>query len=147
METMIENSQPTRAEVFDVANAVLDGTDVVMLSAETASGRHPHLVVETMARICRDASSYRGGFFNLAPASLAKIDEIPRALAISALKMAQTIDKVRALVCLTETGSTVLSMSRINTNIPIYALSRHYKTLRRMMLYRDVIPLYFEPAG
>ena len=144
METMIENPQPTRAEVFDVANAVLDGTDVVMLSAETASGRHPHLVVETMARICRDASGYRGGFFNLAPASLAKIDEIPRALAISALKMAQTIGKMRALVSLTETGSTVLSMSRINTNIPIYALSRHHKTLCRMMLYRGVIPLYFE---
>jgi len=144
METMIENPQPTRAEVFDVANAVLDGTDVVMLSAETASGKHPHLVVETMARICRDASSYEGGFFNPLTAIPEKINEIPRALAISAIRMAKRIEGVKALVSLTESGSTVLSMSRINTRIPIYALSRHKATLRRMALYRDVTPLYFE---
>lgn len=144
METMIENPQPTRAEVFDVANAVLDGTDVVMLSAETASGRHPHLVVETMARICRDSSAYAGDFFNPLTAMPEQINEIPRALAISAIRMAKRIEGVKALVSLTETGSTVLSMSRINTRIPIYALSRHEAALRRMALYRDVIPLFFE---
>lgn len=144
METMIENPTPTRAEVFDVANAVLDGTDAVMLSAETSNGKHPHLVVETMARICRDATNHRGGFFNPTVELPRKLDKIPHAIAYAAINVANTIDRVTALVCLTESGSTVLSMSRINTRIPIYALSHHAHTLRRTILYRDVTPLYFD---
>lgn len=144
METMIENPVPTRAEVFDVANAVLDGTDAVMLSAETATGRHPHLVVQTMAQICRSASGYRGGFFSQMPTVPAKMNEIHRAIAAAAVRAAHRIEKVTAMVSLTESGSTPLLMSRVNTNIPIYALSRHQKTLRRMALYRDVVPLFFK---
>ena len=143
METMIENLSPTRAEVFDVANAVLDGTDAVMLSAETANGKHPHLVVEVMARICRDATNYRGGFLSSIPEEPQTVDNISHAVTRAAINSANTVDNVSALVCLTETGSTVLSMSRINTRIPIYALSSHIRTLRRCILYRDVIPLYF----
>ena len=147
METMIENLLPTRAEVFDVANAVLDGTDAVMLSAETSVGKHPHLVVEAMARICRDATNYRGSSPYSLVDSSQKLDNVPQAITHAAINIANSIDKVSALVCLTETGSTVLSMSRINTRIPIYALSHHIHTLRRSILYRDVIPLYFaQPA-
>lgn len=146
METMIENPLPTRAEVFDVANAVLDGTDAVMLSAETASGKHPHLVVETMSKICTGADSYHQRFNILAakPSQSSKIEQINRAIAVAAVRTAHSIDKVMALVSLTESGSTALYMSRINTSIPIYGLSSHQKTLRKMMLYRDLVPLYFE---
>ena len=146
METMIENPLPTRAEVFDVANAVLDGTDAVMLSAETASGKHPHLVVETMGRICLGADSYHGESDPLALESSKspKIERINRAIAMAAVRTAHSIDGVVALVSLTESGSTALYMSRTNTAIPIYGLSSHHKALRKMMLYRDVVPLYFE---
>ena len=147
METMIENPLPTRAEVFDVANAVLDGSDAVMLSAETASGKHPHLVVETMARVCAGADSYHGNFTAPPPPTRNPAvgdTRINRKIAREAVHTANTINKVTALVSLTESGSTVLYMSRMNTKIPIYGLSRHPKTLRRMALYRDVIPLFFK---
>ena len=146
METMIESPTPTRAEVSDVANAVLDGSDAVMLSAETAAGKHPHLVVETMASICLGAASYHGGFSNRAAAEntdgLAD-DNINRKIARSAVQAANSISKVVALVSLTESGSSALHMSRMNTEIPIFGLSRHPKTLRKMALYRDVVPMYF----
>ncbi len=144
METMIENPLPTRAEVFDVANAVLDGTDAVMLSAETATGRHPDLVVKTMARICHSAGGYRGGFFSRKLQVPDKITDIHRGIAIAAVRAAHRVEGVRAMVSLTESGSTPLLMSRVSTDIPIYALSRHEKTLRRMAIYRDVVPVFFE---
>ncbi|MBE8183038.1 MAG: pyruvate kinase [Candidatus Portiera sp.] len=146
METMIDNPSPTRAEVSDVANAVLDGSDAVMLSGETAAGKHPHLVVETMARICEGADSYHGGFAQVAPKNInvESNDNISRKIARAAVRTATTTDKVVALVSLTESGSSALYMSRMNTNIPIYGFSRHRKTLRKMALYRDVVPVYFK---
>lgn len=150
METMIDNPLPTRAEVSDVANAVLDGSDAVMLSAETAAGKHPHLVVETMARICEGADSYHGGFSNATPIdneNNSAHGNISRRIARAAVAAATHTDKVVALVALTESGSTAMYMSRMNTDIPIYGFSRNPKTLRRMALYRDVTPVYFkQPA-
>ena len=148
METMIENPLPTRAEVFDVANAVLDGSDAVMLSAETAAGKHPHLVVETMGRICRGADSYHGGFADPMVGEneekLCDNSMINRKIARAAVRTANGIDKVAALVSLTESGSTTLYMSRINTTIPIYGLSSHPEALRRMSLYRGVVPIFYK---
>jgi pyruvate kinase len=142
MESMIENTAPTRAEVSDVANAVIDVTDAVMLSAETAVGRHPALVVEAMARACEGAEEspdvQRSG--HRVECYFERIDE---ALAMSCMYVANHL-KVRALLALTESGHTPLLMSRIRTGIPIYALSRHQKTLGLMSLFRGVIPLSFD---
>lgn len=141
MESMIENKIPTRAEVFDVANAVLDYTDAVMLSAETAAGEHPVEVVEAMSRICLGAeadpktkiSKHRvDGFFG-------KDDE---AIAMAAMYTANHSD-VSAIVSITESGDTPLRMSRIRTDIPIYAFSPSDKTLRKTCLFRDVYPVPF----
>ncbi len=145
MESMIHNSIPTRAEVFDVANAVLDGTDAVMLSAETATGEHPIGVVQAMTRICRGAERQRSTqisghrvecFFH-------RVDE---AIAMSAMYAANHMD-IKAIVALTESGHTPLLMSRIRSGIPIYALSRNKKTLRQVCLYRGVYPLEFANAN
>lgn len=142
METMIHNVVPTRAEVSDVANAVLDGTDAVMLSAETATGDHPILVIQTMDRICRAAekhpvtltSAYRlEGEFK-------RVDE---AVSMATMYVANHL-AIKAIICLTETGSTPLWTSRIRSGIPIFGLSRHYNTLGKMALYSDVCPIYFD---
>jgi len=143
METMIENVIPTRAEVSDVANAVLDGTDAVMLSAESATGKHPSLVIGTMARICLAAeedpitkvSQHR------MEATFGRIDE---AVSMATMYAANHLKRVSAIICLTESGSTPLWMSRIHTGIPIFGLSRHKNTLGKLALYRDVHPLYFD---
>lgn len=142
METMIHNAIPTRAEVFDVANAVLDGTDAVMLSAETASGKHPILVVESMARICVGAeenpltqiSKHR------VECEFVRIDE---AIAMAAMYTANHFN-VKAIISLTESGSTPLWMSRIRTAIPIFGLSRHQQSRGLMTLYRGVYPIAFD---
>lgn len=142
METMIHSIVPTRAEVSDVANAVLDGTDAVMLSAETATGDHPALVIKTMDRVCNavekhpaaGASTYRVEWtFN-------RVDE---AISMSAMYTANHI-KVKAIICLTESGSTPLWMSRIRSVIPIFGLSRNLNTLGRMSLFSDVYPINFD---
>lgn len=142
MESMIENSIPTRAEVFDVANAVLDGTDAMMLSAETATGDHPDKVIEAAARICRGAErnpiAQKSG--HRMEAEFERTDE---AIAMAVMYTANHL-KIKAIVTLTESGSTPLWMSRIRSGIPIYALSRHVSTLRRMTLYRGVYPIYFD---
>lgn len=141
MESMIHSSVPTRAEVSDVANAVLDGTDAVMLSAETAVGDHPVKVVATMARICLSAeksprtqiSRHRVEFqFN-------RVDE---AIAMATMYTANHL-QIRAIIALTESGSTPLLMSRIRSGIPIFGLSRHDATLGKMTLFRGVYPTYF----
>lgn len=142
MESMIESAVPTRAEVSDVANAVLDTTDAVMLSAETAVGKYPVKVVETMARICiaaeQQPSTYTSG--HRVEIEFQRIDE---AIAMATVYTANHI-KVKAIIALTESGSTPLMMSRIRTGIPIYGLSCHNKTLGKMTLYRDVYPIYFD---
>lgn len=141
MESMIHNSIPTRAEVMDVANAVLDGTDVVMLSAETASGEHPVKVVEAMSRICVSAEKHPRSIFShhRIDKTFMRADE---AIAMAAMYTANHL-AIKAIVCLTETGATPLWMSRIRSGIPILALSQHNKTLRKMVLYRGVYPTHF----
>lgn len=142
MDSMINSPIPTRAEVSDVANAVLDGTDAVMLSEETAMGGYPVEAVQAMARIClaseqqelKRASDHRMN------AWFGRVDE---AIAMSAMYLANHLD-VTAIAALTESGSTPLWMSRISTAIPIFALTRHVRTLRRVTLYKGVYPAYMD---
>jgi len=142
MESMIENQIPTRAEVFDVANSVFDGTDAVMLSAETATGKYPEKAVEAMDRICRVAEKQR-----LTTHSDHRIDtrfeHVDEAIAMAAMYAANHLD-VKAIACLTESGSTPLWMSRISSGIPIYALTGHVETRRKVTLYRGVYPISFD---
>lgn len=142
MESMIENPIPTRAEVFDVANAVYDGTDAIMLSAETASGNHPIKAVEAMHRICIEAEKQA-----VVRESDHRINEQfqrdDEAIAMSAMYMANHT-KVKGIVALTESGSTPLWMSRISSGIPIYAFSQQEKTLGKVTLFRGVFPIYFK---
>ncbi len=140
MESMRFKPVPTRAEVFDVANAVLDGTDAVMLSAETASGNYPAKSVAAMASICEHAERDR----NISQSKhrlhteFGRVDE---SIAMAAMYLANHF-KVAAIAALTESGSTALWMSRISSGLPIYALTRHEKTLRRVTLYRGVYPVF-----
>ncbi len=141
MESMIEHPMPTRAEVFDVANAVLDGTDAVMLSAETSIGKYPEKTVEAMARICREAEKEWPDKQAelLLDAAFGRIDQ---AIAMSTIYCANRI-KVKAIAALTETGGTTMWMSRIRTDIPIFAMSGLTSTLRKVNLYRGVQPIAF----
>lgn len=142
MESMIENQIPTRAEVFDVANAVLDGTDAVMLSAETATGKYPDKAIGAMHRICLEAEKQR-----VATESDHRIHSefnyIDEAIAMAAMYSANHL-KVKAIAALTESGSTTLWMSRISSGIPIYAMTRHVETRRKVTLYRGVYPVSFD---
>ena len=141
MESMIENPIPTRAEVFDVANAVLDGTDAVMLSAETAAGKYPVKTVEAMSRICKETekqhsvrkSDHRVNF---------KFQRVDEAIAMSAMYMANHTE-INGIAALTESGSTPLWMSRISSGIPIFAFSSIDKTLGKATIYRGVFPFHF----
>ena len=141
MESMITNAIPTRAEVFDVANAVLDGTDAVMLSGETAVGKHPVKVIEAVDRICLQAEQQREIRVSRhrMDSTFKKMDE---AIAMGAMYMANHLD-VKAIAALTETGSTPLWMSRISSGIPIFALTPHVETRRKVTLYRGVYPVSF----
>ncbi|HSW13504.1 MAG TPA: pyruvate kinase [Solimonas sp.] len=146
MESMITSPVPTRAEVLDVANAVMDGTDAVMLSAETASGKYPVKVVEAMSRVCigaEGAMPHRPDRFGRAfDAHFERTDE---AIAMATAWTARNMH-ANAIVSLTESGSTALMMSRNELGIPIYALTRHEKTRRRMALCRSVYPVDFTPT-
>jgi pyruvate kinase len=142
MESMIEHPMPTRAEVFDVANAVLDGTDAVMLSAETSIGKYPEKTVEAMARICRESEKEWPD--NQAELLLdATFERVDQAIAMSTIYCANRI-KVKAIAALTETGATANWMSRIRTDIPIFAISGLTETLRKVNLYRGVQPIAFD---
>ena len=139
MESMITSPVPTRAEVSDVANAVLDGTDAVMLSAETASGKYPVETVESMARICIEAE--RSAEVTLDREFLDRIfTRIDQSIAMAAIWTAHHL-KVKAIAALTQSGSTALWMSRLNCGVPIYALTPDTESLARMVLYREVYPL------
>lgn len=142
LETMIHNTIPTRAEVSDVANAVLDGTDAVMLSGETAVGEYPDKAVEAMDRVCLSAEKHHltesEQQFN--SRTMKYVDD---AIAMASMYIANHLT-IKAIIALTESGTTPLLMSRINSNIPIYGLSRHDTTLRRMTLYRGVYPIPFD---
>jgi len=144
MESMIQNPVPTRAEVSDVANAVMDGTDAVMLSAETATGRYPVKAVEAMAQVIEGAEKYQLTH----PRARQRTAEgvfrgTEEAIAMSVMYTANHM-KVRAIVALTESGATPLWMSRIRSDIPVYAFTRHEATRRRVTLYRGVYPVIFD---
>ena len=145
MESMIQNAVPTRAEVSDVANAVLDGTDAVMASAETAAGKYPVETVETMAAVCIEAEKADlptpdADFLN---ATFTRIDQ---SIAYGALFTAHHL-RARAIVALTESGSTALWMSRHNIEMPIYAMTPNLATQRKIALFRNVHPLELKTAG
>src|SRR5207302_5255668 len=144
MESMIQNPVPTRAEVSDVANAVLDGTDAVMLSAETASGRYPVETIEAMSQICAEAEKsdvveLDRDFLNR---TFTRIDQ---SIAMATLFTAFHL-KVAAIAALTQSGSTALWMSRHNCGCPIFALTPEISSQRKMALYRNVHPLFLEQS-
>jgi pyruvate kinase len=142
MESMIHEPIPTRAEVSDVANAVIDGSDAVMLSGETAVGRHPVKAVEAMASACVSAEKQRSTSI-----SHHRMDDVfdctDEAIAMATMYTANHMN-VKAIVALTESGSTACWMSRIRSGIPIYAFSRSESTRRRVALYRGVYPVPFD---
>ena len=138
MESMISNPTPTRAEMTDVSNAVLDGTDAVMLSAETAIGKHPVETVKAMHEVCEGAEIYQETITKNEEYKFSEINNIDEAIAISSMSIARNMD-IKAIVALTESGSTALMLSRYRTNIPIYAFTRNEDTQRRVSLYRGVI--------
>ena len=141
MESMISNPIPTRAEISDVANAVLDGADAVMLSAESAVGEYPLLAVEAMFRACVSAERHKiFQYKTQVPKVLTRVDQ---AVAIATVLTANRLN-IKAIVALTESGMTALWMSSLQTNIPICALSRHERTLGLVSLYRGVHPVYFD---
>jgi len=146
MESMISSSMPTRAEVFDVANAVLDGTDAVMLSAETAVGKYPVEVVMAMSDAAMGAERHP-----VARKSQHRLDKqfanAQEAIAMSAIYAANHYANVRGIACLTESGTTPLLMSRLSSGLPIFALSHHSETLQRLSMCRGVIPLFFDASA
>ena len=145
MESMIVNPVPTRAEVSDVANAVLDGTDAVMLSAETAAGKYPLETVEEMAKICQEAekAEYKELEGDFSGKTFSRIDQ---SIAMGALFTAHHLG-AKAIVALTDSGSTPLWMSRHDIRVPIYALTPRLATQRKMALYRNVRPLLMDTSA
>ena len=145
LQSMVDNPIPTRAEVLDVANAVIDGTDAVMLSAETAAGSYPVKAVEAMARICLGAEKQfeTDTDFEKAPRDLARADQ---AIAMAAMFLTEHIG-VRAIVAMTESGGTARYLSRFRARAPVYAFSRHDGARRRMAMMRDVFPIAFDSRG
>ncbi|MWJ27896.1 pyruvate kinase [Halomonas sp. ZH2S] len=143
MESMISAPLPTRAEVFDVANAVLDGTDAVMLSAETAAGDFPVETVEAMDRLClgaeRERSAQESG--HRIHQGFSRIDET---VALSAMYAANHLEGVAAIACMTSSGFTALIASRIHSGLPIVGLAHSAIAQRRMALYRGVVSLAFD---
>jgi pyruvate kinase len=139
MQSMVENPVPTRAEVLDVANAVLDGTDAVMLSAETAVGKHPVKVIEAMNRICLGAERHFEAEGNIRQLNV-RLERVDQAIASAAMFMATHVT-VKAIVALTESGSTAQWLSRVQSSVPIYAFSTNAASRRRMAMFRDVFPV------
>ena len=144
LESMVKQVVPTRAEVSDVANAVLDGTDAVMFSAETATGDYPVKVVETASTICLGAEKQR-----ITQVSRHRVEcefgQVDEAIAMATMYTANHFN-ISAIITLTESGATPLWMSRIRSGIPIFALSRHVNTQRKMALFRGVYPIAFDPT-
>jgi pyruvate kinase len=143
MESMIVNTIPTRAEVSDVANAVMDGSDAVMLSAETAAGKHPIKVVEAMAQIIEGAEKYQGAHVRIRQRNTGHFERTNEAIAAAVMYTANHLH-VKAIVALTESGETCLWMSRVRSDIPIYAFTRQEVTRSRVTLYRGVYPVAYD---
>lgn len=146
MESMISNALPTRAEVSDVANAVMDGTDAVMLSAESAVGRYPVRAIEAMAEVCVAAEKHLTERGRARHRMYDRFERVDEAIAMAVMYTANHL-RVRAIIALTESGATTRWMSRIRSDIPIYAFTPHAATGRRVTLYRGVYPVEFTPAG
>lgn len=143
MESMITAPMPTRAEVMDVANAVLDGTDAVMLSAETAAGDFPVETVQAMANVAIGAEKHPR--VNISRHRMNQsFTTIEEAVAMSAMYAANHLEGVKAIICMTESGRTALMTSRITSGLPIFGLSRHNEALNKMALYRGVEPIFFD---
>jgi pyruvate kinase len=143
MESMIEQAVPTRAEVSDVANAVLDGTDAVMLSAETAVGHNPVAVIQAIGRACRGVEKSNEMYGGIRSFFSHEVTRIDRAIALATVYAADQL-KIKAIIALTESGATVAAMSQVRLGVPIYALSRQCMTRRRLSLFRDVFPVLFD---
>lgn len=145
MQSMIEHPKPTRAEVMDVANAVLDGTDAVMLSGETATGRFPKETVKSMIEIIKGAE--RNSQFNVASPIDPLCEPIDQAVALAATQVASNLQGVSAIACLTAQGRTPQLMSRVASNPPIFAFADNPRTLARIALYRGVHPVLFDTSA
>ncbi len=143
MESMITNPIPTRAEVSDVANAVMDGTDAVMLSAETAVGEYPVEVIKAMSDVCTGAEKYILASRRTSHRTDDQFKHVDEAIAMAVMYTANHMD-VKAIIALTESGSTTRWMSRIRSDIPIYAFTPHIGTRRRVSMYRGVYPVEFK---
>ncbi|ROQ19740.1 MULTISPECIES: pyruvate kinase [Marinimicrobium] len=143
MESMIKNPMPTRAEVFDVANAVLDGTDAVMLSAETAAGDFPEETIKAMVRIILGAEKHPSASQSTYRVEQ-KFQTIDESIAMASMYTANHLSGVKAIISLTESGATPRLMSRIGSQLPIFAFSGRIDTQRRVALYRGVQPVPFE---
>ncbi|MFN7182577.1 MAG: pyruvate kinase [Thermomonas haemolytica] len=145
LQSMVDSPIPTRAEVLDVANAVIDGTDAVMLSQETAAGHWPVKAVEAMARICRGAERQFASDtdFEKARRGLERADQ---AIAMATMFLCEHIG-VRAVVAMTESGGTARYLSRFRSAVPIFAFSHHASARRRMALMRDVFPMDYDSRG
>ena len=145
LESMITSPIPTRAEVFDVANAVLDGTDAVMLSAETAVGEYPIEAVKTMNDVCLETEKSP-----TAKVSHHRLHEnfegIDETIALSSMYAANHLG-AKVVATLTQTGKTALWMSRISSNIAIFAMSDNYKTLKKVTIYRGVYPCFIDKTS
>lgn len=141
MESMIKNPMPTRAEVMDVSNAVLDGTDAVMLSAETAAGDYPVETVRAMSAVClgAEAEVKKSGY--RADRTFASAEEV---IAVSSMFAANHLEGIHGLIAFTDTGHLPLLMSRYRSGLPIYAFSRSEQAVRWMSLYRGVFPFHFD---
>jgi pyruvate kinase len=143
MESMIQNPIPTRAEVSDVANAVIDGTDAVMLSGETAVGEYPVEAIKAMSNVCIGAEKFPNQAGRMGYRSDDKYGLIDEAIAMAVMYTANHMD-VKAIIALTESGSTTRWMSRVRSDIPIYAMTPYAATSRRVAMYRGVYPVEFE---
>jgi pyruvate kinase len=141
MESMISSPVPTRAEVSDVANAVLDGTDAVMLSAESASGQYPVETIAAMARVCAEAE--KQDTFELAYLQEPdRIEKVEKAVARAVIHTTRHLD-VKAIAALTQSGTTALLVSRADVNVPIFAMTSVEATQRKVTLFRGVYPVDF----
>jgi len=143
MQSMVESPVPTRAEVLDVANAVIDGTDAVMLSAETAVGRHPVTVIEAMRRVCQGAERHVEAHVPMGKINV-RAERIDQAVAMATMVTVHNL-LVKAIIALTESGSTAQWLSRVRSPVPIIALSPNRSSLRKMRLFQHVRPLLFVP--
>ena len=143
MESMIHSPQPTRAEVSDVANAVLDGTDAVMLSAETAVGDFPQETVQAMDRIILGAERTWQERRTDRPIN-DRADNIDEVIAMAAMQAANRLSNVAAIIAMTETGNTPRLMSRLRSGMPIYAFTPYPSSQRRVAILRGVHAIPFD---